>query len=445
MSFHNVLRTLKTVKVRTQVPFQEFCELISAIPSPSAAPKPLNPTTISLLSKLNPNSLHLILSEPTLSASKCLVFFNFLLKNQSFISFKLDLQAHLTLICRLIRARKITLAEHVFKSISVDQNSRYPFRAIASCVEVCCLEPVVEAKLFNLMLKVYSDIKNFDGGLEAFDYIKSIGIRIDERTYNFFSVAMNRAGEVEKGIDFLYRLLYSGTGVSVYCLTAVVEGMCRNGEITRSRELVQEMAGRGIKPNIITFNIMVEACAKRWNFSELDLILPLMEKEGLAFDVKTYEFLIDGFTSSGKLEEAERLVGEMHDKGLKVKTHVYNLIINSYCRKGFLEGALSLFSKMAERSIFQNADTYWFLINGICKVGEMGLAMQYVNEMQNKGFELDNLDCNILADGFRSKGMANELFELQALMEKKSSKANGFKQKKNGYDLTRKQPAVHNN
>ncbi|PRQ33474.1 putative pentatricopeptide [Rosa chinensis] len=87
---------------------------------------------------------------------------------------------------------------------------------------------------------------------------------------------------------------------------------------------------------------------------------------------------------------------------------------------------------MAERSIFQNADTYWFLINGICKVGEMGLAMQYVNEMQNKGFELDNHDCNILADGFRSKGMTNELFELHALMEKKSSKANGFKQKKNG-------------
>lgn len=186
--------------------------------------------------------------------------------------------------------------------------------------------------------------------------------------------------------------------------------MCRNGEIRKSRELVEEMASRGIKPDIITFNIMVDACGKRWNFSELDLMLPLMEKEGVAFDVKTYQFLIDGFTS---------LVGEMHEKGLKVETHVYNLIINSYCRMRSLESALSLFSKMAERRTFQNADTYWFLINGLCKVGDMELAMQYVNEMQNKGFKIDHLVFNILADGFRNKGMTNEVFELQALMGRK--------------------------
>lgn len=84
-----------------------------------------------------------------------------------------------------------------------------------------------------------------------------------------------------------------------------------------------------------------------------------------------------------------------------------------------LESAHSLFSKMAERRTFQNADTYWFLINGLCKVGEMELAMQYVNEMQNKGFKIDHLVFNILADGFRNKGMINEVFELQALMERK--------------------------
>ncbi|KAK9940070.1 hypothetical protein M0R45_016745 [Rubus argutus] len=236
------------------------------------------------------------------------------------------------------------------------------------------------------MLKVYSDFEHFDGVSETFEYMMSSGIDIDERTLTVHVIALNRVGDVQKGLDFL------------------------NGEIRKSRELVEEMASRGIKPDIITFNIMVDACGKRWNFSELDLMLPLMEKEGVAFDVKTYQFLIDGFTS---------LVGEMHEKGLKVETHVYNLIINSYCRMRSLESALSLFSKMAERRTFQNADTYWFLINGLCKVGDMELAMQYVNEMQNKGFKIDHLVFNILADGFRNKGMTNEVFELQALMERK--------------------------
>lgn len=42
-----------------------------------------------------------------------------------------------------------------------------------------------------------------------------------------------------------------------------------------------------------------------------------------------------------------------------------------------------------------------------------------VNEMQNKGFKIDHLVFNILADGFRNKGMTNEVFELQALMGRK--------------------------
>ncbi|KAM1495345.1 hypothetical protein ACFXTH_029718 [Malus domestica] len=76
MSLQNVLRTLKTVKITPARLYQEFTELIST------PPKPLDATTITLLSNLNPNSLRFILSDPKFRTSKCLLFFNFLLKNQ---------------------------------------------------------------------------------------------------------------------------------------------------------------------------------------------------------------------------------------------------------------------------------------------------------------------------------------------------------------------------
>lgn len=140
MSFQNVLRTLKTVKGATSSarPYQEFAEILSEIPnSNTSAPKPLTTTTISLLSKLNPNTLHLILSEPTFKSSECFLFFNFLLKNQSFISFKIDLLAHLTFICRLLRSRKFTDAEQIFKSISVDTH----FRSLLLLLKCVVLDP----------------------------------------------------------------------------------------------------------------------------------------------------------------------------------------------------------------------------------------------------------------------------------------------------------------
>jgi pentatricopeptide repeat protein len=417
MRLQNFLKTLKTVK-RGHPP--------NLAPKPNHAITEIISKTLNLsapnafLSNLNPTTLLHVLTDPDLKSSKCLRFFEFLLQNQSFISFKPDLEAHLTLTCRLLRERRFSDAEKTIKFVSVGENSRYPFSVIAPGVGNCCSDPKVMAKFFNSMLKVYSDCKMVDVVSEVFDYMKNNGIGIDEKTCTVHLLALRSSDHVHLGLDFFYRMVESGIEVSVYSLTAVVDGLCRSGNVKRGRELVEEMIGRGIKPNAVTFNVMVDACVRRWNLGELDMVLLLMEKEGAtAFNDHTYKILIDGFTSFGKVDEAKRLVLEMHDKGFKVDTYLYNLIVNGYCRLGAMESAVSLFDEMTQRSAFPNAYTYWALISGLCKAEEMGLAMAYVNEMQTKGIELDNIMFNALIDDFCNTGTFVQAFKLQVLMEKK--------------------------
>ncbi|KAA8550346.1 hypothetical protein F0562_002030 [Nyssa sinensis] len=171
-------------------------------------------------------------------------------------------------------------------------------------------------------------------------------------------------------------MVESGIDVSVFSLTVVVDGLCKCGEIKTARELVEEMVGRGIKPNIITCNTLVDACAKRWNFGEVDKILVLLEREGVDFNVETYKFLIDGFSSSGKIEEAERIVSEMHDKSFKVDAHLLHF------------------------------NYRW-------------AAKEFVDEMQSKGIELDQVIFDTLIDGYCKKGMIDEAYGLLVVMEKK--------------------------
>ncbi|GAV62629.1 PPR domain-containing protein/PPR_1 domain-containing protein/PPR_2 domain-containing protein [Cephalotus follicularis] len=414
MSLQNLLKTLKTVK-RFQSsklppkPYQEIQEFI---------PETLHVTTANL-SSLNTAKLHQILSNPNLKASHCLQFFNYLLKNQTLISFKPDLQAHFTLICKLLKARDFSDAESLLKSLFIGENFRYPLSVVASTIKNCCLESNVEAKLFNLMLNVYSDSGKHDNVCEIFDYMNDGNIKIDEKTCTVHLLALKRYDQVGLALDFFYRMIVSGMEISVYSLTVVVDGLCTSGEIKKGRELVEVMIDRGLKPNIITYNIMINACSRRWNFEELDLILLLMEKEGESYNMKTYEFLIDGYSSFGKFEEAEKLVVEMQDKGLELDTHLYNLIIGGYCKLGLPKNARSLFHKMSDYDVNPNADTYWALVNGLCKIGEMEVATEYVSEMRNKGIELDHTLCNALIDGFCKKGMVNQAFELQVEMGKK--------------------------
>ncbi|XVE59057.1 hypothetical protein DITRI_Ditri05aG0014500 [Diplodiscus trichospermus] len=418
MNLRNFLKTLKTVKNSSPLslsskPYQHLPDFTSKF---LATSKPLNAST---LSNLNPTTFHDIVTNPDLKASKCFRFFNFVIKNPSLVSFKPDLQAYLTLIGRLLKARLFSDAEAVLKSVSVDENVRYPFLLIASTVEKCCFESKIVAKFFNLMLKVYSDGVKFDEVAKTFDYMKNNRIKIDERTCTLHLTALKRADELELALDFFYQMVETGVEISVYSLTTVVDGLCRNGDLKKGREVVEEMAGRGIKANVITYNILIDSCAKRWDFEQVDLVLGLMEKGGVEFNVETYKFLIDGYTSYGRVEAAERLVEEMHDKGLRVDTYLHNLMMNGYCKSGSIESMLLLFDRMRNRGVKPNADTYWPLINGYSKVGEMELAMKYVNEMQKKGFELDKITNVTLIDRFCQNGMADEAFELQIEMERK--------------------------
>ncbi|XP_022729540.1 LOW QUALITY PROTEIN: pentatricopeptide repeat-containing protein At2g28050-like [Durio zibethinus] len=419
MTLQSLLKTLKTIKKSSPStlspnPYQHLPHLVSQCLRPSS--KPLNASTFS---DLNPTTFHDILTNPDFKASKCFRFFDFVVKNQALVSFKPDLQVYSTFMSRLLKARLFSDAEVLLKSLLIDENARYPFLVIASTFENRCFESKIMAKFFNLMLKVNSDNGKFGEVSNTFDYMKNNGIKIDERTCTVHLNALKRADELGLVLDFFYQMVETVLEISVYSLTAVVDGCCRNGDIKKGREIVEEMAGRGIKASVITYNKLIDSCTKRRDFEELDLVLVLMEKGAVGFNVVTYKFLIDGYTSYGKIEEAERLVGEMHNKGLRVDTYLYNLMINGYCKLGSIESVLLLFDRMSNRGVKPNADTYWPLINWYSKVGELLVAMKYVNEMQKRGFELDKVTYDMLINRFCLNGMAYEAFELQIEMERK--------------------------
>ncbi|CAA2953635.1 Hypothetical predicted protein [Olea europaea subsp. europaea] len=388
MPVQKFIQNLKTVKgYQTQTQYMNPKSkigdtIITTIISSNSRPIPT-----ALLSKLTPGLIHLILSDPHLKLPKCLDFFNFLFKNQSLINFKLNLESHFILIRRLVKERKFTDAERLLGFVSKDEKLRYPFPVIASCIRNQCGESKISIKIFNMMLKVYSDGQRFKEVVNTFNYMENNGIQIDEKTCTIILIELIKCDKLELALEFFYKMVDMGIEVSVFSLTVVVDGLCKNGEINRARELVDEMVSSGIKPNVITNNIMVNACTKRWKFEELVKISNLMKWVGVDMNMETFKFLVDGFSSCGKIEEAEKIVLEMHQKGFILDAHLYNLVIHGYCRLGDVERALSIFYKMKEEGIFPNVDTYGILASHISKMGELETAKDFIKEMQSKGIE----------------------------------------------------------
>lgn len=416
MSLQKLLQNLNTVKRCHNLP--NFCihhraKIGDAIINTVLSAHHTN----TLLSKLTPNLVQLIISDPHLKTPKCIEFLSFLIKNQSLMSFDLNFDAHLTLVCRLVKAKEFVDAEALLGALSNLENFRYT--VLASFIENHDVSLKIASKVFNWLLKAYSDSREFGKALEIFDYMRNNGIEINERTCTIHLIELMKCDQCSLGLKFFYWMVESGIEVSVFSLTVLVDGLCKCGEVKRARELVEEMASKGIKPNIITFNTLVNACTKRWKFEELHNVLVLMQCECVDFVDDTYRFLIDGFSSSGRMGDAERMIWEMHEKSFKVDTYLYNLIINGHCRLGNVEKAFSLASVMNERNICLNMDTYWGLFSGLCKIGQLDAVNELVDVMQSKGFELNQVMLDTLIDCYLEEGVIEEAVSLLGFMEKK--------------------------
>ncbi|KAI3809544.1 hypothetical protein L1987_25521 [Smallanthus sonchifolius] len=339
MSIQTILQDLKTIKKIRSLPITTHRIIAEAIISSATE---TTTTLPSLLSTLTPNTVKLILSDPSINTHKCVSLLNVISQNQPLVPFKIEIEHYATVICRAIKSRRIV------------------------------------SKMFNLMLKVYSDTAKFAEALETFSYMRNNGIEVYERTCFVYLIALMRSEQLGLCLSFFYKMMESGIHVSVYTLTVVVDGLCKNGEIKSARELVQEAMCKDVKPNVITFNTLIYACCRRWNFQELDLVLVLMEKGGVEFNLETYKFLIDGFLSGGKVGDAERMIMEMYDKDLNVEIHLWNSIVLKYCKLGKMESAFQVFDKMIERSVHPNAETYRI-------TGEFDDAVGLLKTMEKKG------------------------------------------------------------
>ncbi|KAI6685837.1 hypothetical protein NL676_031750 [Syzygium grande] len=415
-----VLKTFPNGRARSRSLYGELYRRIDRIAPPTT---PFDPPPAPRLSDLSPALLGRILSDPHLHSSKCLAFFDYLLDNQPSLPFGPNLRSHLILACRLLKATNFSAAERLLRSVMMNRNGPHPFSAIACVIEKCCVKARIRAKLLEMMFKVYSEHGLFDQASQAFDYMRKRGVQINERACTVHLLALKRSDQVGLCVEFFSKMVESGIGISVYSLTVVADGLCRNGAVKMARELVEQMSGKRVEPNIVTFNTLIEACVKWWNFRELDLVLLLMQKEGVEFNPDTYKFLIGGYTSFGRAKEAEKLIVKMHDLGLEVDTHLCNLTICAFGRVGSARSAVKLFDEMTNRGVEKNADTYWALINGLCEVGEIEEVILYVGEMRRKGIQMGEVMMDRVVDAFCKRGMIDEAYNFLVDTEKRETKS----------------------
>ncbi|KAJ6348485.1 hypothetical protein OIU76_004869 [Salix suchowensis] len=272
--------------------------------------KPFETTDSSLLSNLDSHITNLVFSNPNVPLHSCLNFFNFLRKNQSFVSQKPDLQSHLSVVFRLFKARRFAEMKRVLTYVAMDSNLRCPVANLVSLVEESGFnkEPNFVEKLCDMLFRVYADCNLFEEGFRVFDYMVSYELKIDDRSCIVFLLALKRCDKMEACLGLFKRMVEFNVEVTVYSLTIVIDGLCKRWRVKRAKDLMIEMASKGIKPNVVTYNTLINAYIKRNDFEGVNEMLRLMEVDKVEYNAATYTLLIDWHGSSGAGHNGEERI-----------------------------------------------------------------------------------------------------------------------------------------
>ncbi|KAL1367365.1 hypothetical protein AAHE18_02G047200 [Arachis hypogaea] len=380
----------------------------------------------SMISCITPHVTYQVLSNPNLPPHSLLSFFNFLRSRNFNITHILDIKAHVILLSRLFEARKFATMKSILSSVVIDGKLCCPIPGVVSLVGE--LDPHFAEKLFDMLFRVCSDNRLFEEAFRVFDYAKTMGLGIEERSCFVLLLALKKCGELDLCRRFFHRMLESGRiQIRVQSLTLVVDVLCRGGEVEKAKELMAEMASKDIvKPTVFTYNTLLNAYVRRKDQRGVDEILRLMEKEQVVHSLATYSILIQWYANLGNIGEVEKIFEEMHERNLEMDSHVYTTMINWYSRLGNIKRASALFDEMTQKGILPNAHTYGALLCGVCKVGQMEAAEILLEEMQSKGIDPNIVIFNTMIDGYCRRGLIDEALRVQDIMARKEIEADVF-------------------
>ncbi|KAG9440145.1 hypothetical protein H6P81_020310 [Aristolochia fimbriata] len=228
--------------------------------------------------------------------------------------------------------------------------------------------------VFDMLLKMYSEMGSTKKALFVFDNMGKIGCNPSLRSCNCLLSCLVKSNE-------------SCTAFHVY----------------------DQMASVQILPDIYTYTIMVNAYCKE---SRVEKVFQLFVEMEIS-----YSTLLDGFFKNGKFEDGLKLWKQMLVGGFVKSQITVNTMINALCKIGKMTEAEGIFRQMKNWGCQPDSFTYRTLIDGHCKLGAIESAFKIRKEMETAELSPSLEMFNSLISGFfkvdKHKSLNDLLVEMQ--------------------------------
>ncbi|KAJ1268004.1 hypothetical protein BS78_07G103400 [Paspalum vaginatum] len=172
-------------------------------------------------------------------------------------------------------------------------------------------------------------------------------------------------------------------GIGVY--NSLVYVLTRENCVKDTHNIFNKLIEEGLKPDVETYNNMIVPLCETCKLDEARMVMESMIIKGIVPTITTYHALL----RQEGIEESMKLLRKMKEDGCGPKSDTFLMLIDKFFLLGESRNALRVWNEMRKYDTSPARAHYMTVIQGLVKHGCIPRALEYYDEMKEKGFASD--------------------------------------------------------
>ncbi|XP_058726644.1 pentatricopeptide repeat-containing protein At4g16390, chloroplastic-like [Vicia villosa] len=287
------------------------------------------------------------------------------------------------------------------------------------------LEPERHVVLYNVLLKLFREIKDFEKAEKVFEEMLQRGVKPNVVTFSTLIRCASLCSLPHKSVELFERMpsfrcepdhnvsssmiyVYARMGnvdmalklyddaknekwpVRTVAFSALIKMHGVLGNYDECLSVYKDLKALGVRPHLTLYNALLYAMAKAKRPRDAQGLYEEMKMNGILPNWATYSALLEAYSRGRLSKEALRVYKEMKEKEMKMNKFLYGMLIDMCADVGCVDEAEEIFEDMKRSETCEpNLIVYSSLINMYSCIGKVLEAEAMLNEMISHGFELN--------------------------------------------------------
>ncbi|GAU38973.1 hypothetical protein TSUD_378490 [Trifolium subterraneum] len=249
------------------------------------------------------------------------------------------------------------------------------------------VEPVKQGNLYNVMLKLFSESKEFEKAEKLFDEMLQLKVKPDIITFSTMISCAGLCAKHHKAVEWFEMM----PSFKFKCepddnlLSFMICSYASIGNVDMASRLYRLAKKKKCKVDEVAFLALIKMYGKSLNYDGCFRVYRDMKVFGVMPNMATHNDLLRVMGRGKRARGAKAIYKEMINNGISPNQSTYEAVLQAYCRGIYKVDALSVYKEMKEKGMDIDRVLYNMLLHMCAEVGDADEAVKIFQDMKSSG------------------------------------------------------------